>query len=63
MTVAASAARSGRADLARREAARLLEIFPDFETAGPAQLEKLNMDEELAKNLIDGLRLAGLSIP
>jgi TolB-like protein len=63
MTVAAAAALSGRNELARREAARLLEVFPDFETAGPAQLEKLNIDEGLANVLLDGLRQAGLSIP
>ena len=63
MTVAAAAALSGRHELARREAARLLEIFPDFETAGPEQLEKWNIDEGLAKVLLDGLRQAGLSIP
>jgi adenylate cyclase len=63
MTVAAAAAFAGRGDLATREAARLLELFPDFETAGPAQLKKWNIDEGLAKTLLDGLRLAGLSIP
>jgi hypothetical protein len=63
MTVAAAAALSGRTELAEREAARLLEVFPDFETAGPAQLEKWNIDEGLAKVLLDGLRQAGLSIP
>jgi TolB-like protein len=63
MTVAASAALSGRTELAHRSAARLLEIFPDFETAGPAQLKKWNIDEELANTLLDGLRRAGLSIP
>jgi TolB-like protein/tetratricopeptide (TPR) repeat protein len=62
MTVAAAAALSGRSELAKREAARLLEIFPDFETAGPEQLEKWNIDEGLAKILLDGLRQAGLSI-
>lgn len=63
MTVAAAAALSGRGELANREAARLLELFPDFETAGPAQLKKWNIDEGLAKTLLDGLRKAGLSIP
>jgi len=63
MTVAAAAALSGRTELAKREAARLLEVFPDFETAGPAQLEKWNIDEGLANVLLDGLRQAGLSIP
>jgi len=62
MTVAAAAALAGRQDLAAREAARLLELFPDFETAGPAQLEKWNMNDTLAKTMLDGLRLAGLSI-
>lgn len=63
LTVAAAAALTGRSELARREAARLLEVFPDFETSGPAQLEKWNIDEELAEILLDGLRQAGLSIP
>jgi adenylate cyclase len=60
LTVAASAALAGRADIAQREKMRLLELYPDFESTGRAQLAKWNMDPALLETLLDGLRLAGL---
>jgi adenylate cyclase len=62
LTVAASAALAGRADIVQREKKRLLELYPDFESTGRAQLAKWNMDPELLGTLLDGLRLAGLKI-
>jgi hypothetical protein len=62
MTAAASAALAGRNDLAQREAARLLELYPDFETTGRAQLDRWGMSPDLAETLLVGLRRAGLSL-
>jgi adenylate cyclase len=62
MTMAAAAALAGRQDIARREAARLLQLYPDFGRNGRGQLVKWNLDPELRTKLLDGLRLAGLSI-
>ena len=62
LTVAASAALAGRADIVQREKKRLLELYPDFESTGRAQLAKWNMDPALLGTLLDGLRLAGLKI-
>lgn len=62
MTMAATAALAGRSDIAEREAARLLRLYPDFERTGREQLLKWNISGELRTTLLDGLRLAGLSI-
>jgi adenylate cyclase len=62
MTVSASAALAGRMDIARREKARLLELYPDFENTGRAQLAKWNLDPTLLAALLEGLRLAGLTL-
>jgi TolB-like protein len=62
LTVAASAALAGRADIAQRERMKLLDLYPDFESAGRAQLGKWNLDPALLETLLDGLRLAGLRI-
>jgi len=62
MTVTASAALAGRADIARREKARLLELYPDFESTGRAQIAKWNLDPTLLAALLDGLKLAGLNL-
>ena len=62
LTVTASAALAGRADIAQREKMRLLELYPGFESTGRAQLAKWNMDPALLETLLDGLRLAGLRI-
>ena len=62
LTVAASAALAGRMDIAEREKARLLELYPDFERTGRAQLAKWNLDPNLVAALLDGLKLAGLNL-
>jgi len=62
LTVTASAALAGRADIAQREKMRLLELYPDFESSGRARLANWNMDPALLATLLDGLRLAGLRI-
>ena len=62
MTVTASAALAGRMDIAQREKARLLEIYPDFESSGRAQIAKWNLDPMLLAALLDGLKLAGLNL-
>jgi adenylate cyclase len=62
MTVTASAALAGRADIAKREKARLLELYPDFESTGRAQIAKWNLDPTLLAALLDGLKLAGLNL-
>jgi adenylate cyclase len=62
MTVTASAALAGRTDIAQRGKARLLELYPDFESTGRAQLAKWNLDPTLLAALLDGLKLAGLNL-
>jgi adenylate cyclase len=62
MTVTASAALAGRMDIARRERARLLQLYPEFESTGRAQIAKWNLDPALAAALLDGLKLAGLNL-
>jgi TolB-like protein len=62
MTVTASAALAGRADIAQREKARLLQLYPDFESTGRAQIAKWNLDPTLVAALLDGLKLAGLNL-
>jgi adenylate cyclase len=62
MTIAAAAALAGSTDTAQREAARLLELDPAFPTTGRARLRSWGLDEELQATLLEGLRLAGLSV-
>jgi len=62
LTVTASAALAGRADIAQREKMRLLELYPDFESSGRARLANWHLDPALLETLLDGLRLAGLTI-
>ena len=62
MTVTASAALAGRTDIMQREKARLLKLYPDFESTGRAQIAKWNLDPTLAAALLDGLKLAGLNL-
>ena len=62
MTVTASAALAGRMDIAQREKARLLELYPDFESTGRARMAKWNLDPTLLAALLDGLKLAGLNL-
>jgi adenylate cyclase len=60
MTVAAAAGLAGRADIAEREAARLLELDPTFEATGRERLAAWGLNEELRARLLEGLGLAGL---
>ena len=46
----------------QREKARLLKLYPDFESTGRAQIAKWNLDPTLAAALLDGLKLAGLNL-
>lgn len=63
LTVAATAALVGRKELAKREVARLLELYPDFASTGRRQLATWQLNESLRAILLDGLELAGLSTP
>ncbi|HEY7671848.1 MAG TPA: hypothetical protein VIC71_06505, partial [Gammaproteobacteria bacterium] len=62
MTVAAAAGLAGRLDIAERETARLLELEPDFSVVGAERLRAWGMGEQLRARLLEGLRLAGLSV-
>ena len=62
MTVAAAAGLAGRADIAERETARLLELDPGFPALGRERLGAWGMNEELRDRLLEGLRLAGLVV-
>jgi hypothetical protein len=63
MMVAACAGLSGRDDIARRSAARLLELYPDFPPNARAELAKWYLDDALIETTVKGLRAAGLEIP
>jgi adenylate cyclase len=63
MMVAACAGLSGRDDIARRSAARLLELYPDFPPNARAELAKWYLDAALIETTVKGLRAAGLEIP
>jgi adenylate cyclase len=63
MMVAACAGLSGRDDVARRAAARLLELYPDFPANARAELAKWYLDDALIETTVEGLRAAGLEIP
>ena len=62
MTVAAAAGLAGRSDIAAREAARLLELSPTFVITGRQQLSSWGLNEELRDTLLEGLRLAGVTV-
>jgi adenylate cyclase len=62
MTVAAAAGLAGRTEMATRELARLLELEPDFARVGSERLRAWGLNEELRATLLEGLRLAGLSV-
>lgn len=62
MTAAASAELAGRHDVAQREIKRLLELEPDFATAGIAKLRRWRLDDRLIRALCQGLRNAGLEV-
>jgi TolB-like protein len=62
LTAAAAAGHAGRADIAARERTRLLELDPDFPRVGPERLRASGLNEELLATLLEGLRLAGMSV-
>jgi TolB-like protein len=60
LTVAAAAALAGRADIAEREVARLLELYPDFAATGAERLRGWGLNGKVLTTLLEGMRLAGL---
>jgi Flp pilus assembly protein TadD len=62
MTAAAAAALAGRNDIAQRELARLLELDPNFPRTGPERLHAWGLHEDLRATLLEGLRLAGMTV-
>ena len=60
--VAASAALAGRTDVARRSAARLLELYPEFPQNAGAEIHKWQVDSDLGETLLRGLRAAGVDV-
>jgi adenylate cyclase len=60
--VAAAAAHSGRAEVARTAAQRLLEMYPEFESEALANFERWHFDAELYRVLVSGLKAAGLHL-
>ncbi len=62
MIVAAAAGLSGHDDIARRSAARLLELYPDFPANARAELAKWYLDDALIETTVEGLRAAGLEV-
>jgi adenylate cyclase len=62
LIAAAAAGLVGRADIAERERARLIELDPDFPRVGGERLRASGLNEELRATLLEGLRLAGMSL-
>jgi TolB-like protein len=62
MTVAAAAALADRPDIAERETARLLALYPSFSDTGREQLERWRMSKALEATIIAGLEHAGLKV-
>lgn len=60
--VAASSALAGRTDVARRSAARLLELYPEFPQNAGAEIHKWQIDRDLGETLLRGLRAAGVDV-
>jgi adenylate cyclase len=58
--VTATAGLAGRAELAERSRARLLELFPDIERQLPSVFERFRVAEDLREEVLRGLRAAGL---
>ncbi len=63
MLAAASAGLADHGEIARRSAARLLELYPDFPAHARAELAKWYLDDALIETTVDGLRAAGINIP
>lgn len=58
--LAASAAHSGRADIARGAVQRIRELYPKFEVEALGNFERWHFDPMLHETLVNGLRGAGL---
>jgi adenylate cyclase len=63
LMVAAAAGLSGKDQVARAAARRVLELDPEFETEVLGDIERWRFDPEYAGQLLTGLRAAGLAIP
>jgi hypothetical protein len=62
LMVAAAAGLSGKDEVARAAAHRVLELDPAFETEVLGDIERWRFDREYAGQLLTGLRAAGLEI-
>jgi hypothetical protein len=60
--LAAAAAHSGRLDIAQSSAARIRELYPQFEAEALTNFERWHFDAPLHDALVSGLRAAGLSL-
>lgn len=56
-------AQFGREAEAKAAAAKLLELYPEFETHARTELKKWWWEESMREHMIEGLRKAGLDIP
>jgi adenylate cyclase len=63
MILAACAGLAGQRETARRAAARLLELSPEFPRHARGQLEKWHAHETLLARMLEGLEAAGVEIP
>lgn len=61
LIVAATAALAGRADVAERARARVLELYPAAERDVPGVLERFRVAPDLRDEVLRGLRAAGLT--
>lgn len=60
--LAAAAAHSGRHDIARQAAARIRQLYPQFETDALANFEHWNFDAAYYDVFVSGLRAAGFAL-
>jgi tetratricopeptide (TPR) repeat protein len=60
--LAAAAALSGREDIARAAAKRVLELQPAFESRGLDDMERWHFDRPLYDVFVSGLKAAGLDL-
>jgi adenylate cyclase len=61
--LAAAAAQSGRHDVAHAAAARIRELYPQFEPDAPKNFARWHFDAAFHDALASGLRAAGLKLP
>jgi hypothetical protein len=60
--LAAAAAHSGRGDIAQSAAARIRELYPQFEADALENFERWHFGAEFHEALVSGLRAAGLEL-